>query len=56
MNAKFLCGSLPTNSAKQVAHESQYTINQNAFKVLDMWDATAQEFCYNTDSPETNEV
>jgi hypothetical protein len=53
VNAKFVCGLLPTsnycainyiNIAKQVAHESQYTVNQNALKVQDMWDATAQEF------------
>ena len=56
VNAKFVCRFLPTSSAKQVAHESQYTINQSALKVLDMWDVTAQEFCCNTDNPETNEV
>jgi len=56
VNAKFVCGFLPTRSAKQVAHGSRCTIDHSSLKVLDMWDATAQEFCYNTANPETNEV
>ena len=48
VNAKFVCGFRPTSSAKQIAHESQYTINQNALNILDMWVATAQEFFHLT--------
>lgn len=44
VNAIFVCGLLPTSSAKQVAHDSQYTTKRNALKVLDMWDVTVQEF------------